>query len=156
MSELKPYTHVSEELDSETGKYALYAYDVDGNRTKIDDTELVYLKSEADKFIADLEESHKKEVGQLLMEIDELKKACNDKDDWCRHTLKENRHHKHKRCLAMAEKCFESREYWRYRYDDWSDKGYDRPYKWRKVEFLGSWGRRWLKIAEKFKEAKCR
>ncbi len=32
-----------------------------------------YLKSEADKVIAELEESHKKEVGQLLMEIAELK-----------------------------------------------------------------------------------
>ena len=32
-----------------------------------------YLKSEADKFIEDLEESHKKEVEQLLMEIVELK-----------------------------------------------------------------------------------
>jgi hypothetical protein len=33
----------------------------------------VYLKREADKVIADLEESHKKEVGQLLMEIVGLK-----------------------------------------------------------------------------------
>ncbi len=32
-----------------------------------------YIKSEADKVIADLEESHKKEVGQLLMEIVGLK-----------------------------------------------------------------------------------
>lgn len=34
---------------------------------------LYYRKSEADKVIADLEESHKKEVGQLLIEIAELK-----------------------------------------------------------------------------------
>ena len=33
-----------------------------------------YIKSEADKVIADLEESHKKEVGQLLIEIAQLKK----------------------------------------------------------------------------------
>ena len=33
-----------------------------------------YKKSEADKFIADLEESHKKEVGQLLMKISGLEK----------------------------------------------------------------------------------
>ena len=32
-----------------------------------------YIKSEADKVIADLEESHKMEVEQLLMEIVELK-----------------------------------------------------------------------------------
>ena len=49
-----------------------------------DDTPpLMYDKSEADKFIADLEESHKKEVGQLLMEIAELKeerrwRKCSD------------------------------------------------------------------------------
>ena len=35
--------------------------------------ETCYLKSEADKFISDLEESHKKEVGQLLIEVAELK-----------------------------------------------------------------------------------
>ncbi len=59
--------------------------------------------------------------------------------------------HKYKRCLKIADRCFESREYWRYRYGDWNDKGYDRTYKWRKVEFWGSWGRRWLELAEKFK-----
>jgi hypothetical protein len=45
--------------------------------------DLYYPKSEADKVIADLEESHKKEVGQLLMEIVELKeerrwRKCSD------------------------------------------------------------------------------
>ena len=39
-----------------------------------------YLKSEADKFIADLEESHKKEVEQLLMEIVGLKKLVETAD----------------------------------------------------------------------------
>ena len=41
---------------------------------------LVYLKSEADKFIADLEESHKMEVEQLLMEIAGLKKLVETAD----------------------------------------------------------------------------
>ena len=40
----------------------------------------VYIKSEADKVIADLEESHKKEVGQLLMEIAGLKKLVETAD----------------------------------------------------------------------------
>ena len=40
----------------------------------------VYLKSEADKVIADLEESHKKEVGQLLMKIAELEKLVETAD----------------------------------------------------------------------------
>lgn len=43
----------------------------------LDDSQF-YLKSEADKVIADLEESHKMEVGQLLMEIAELKKKLRD------------------------------------------------------------------------------
>ena len=41
---------------------------------------LVYRKSEADKVIADLEENHKKEVGQLLMEIARLKKLVETAD----------------------------------------------------------------------------
>lgn len=40
----------------------------------------VYIKSEADKVIAELEESHKKEVGQLLMKISELEKLVETAD----------------------------------------------------------------------------
>lgn len=43
-------------------------------------TEKVYLKSEADKFISDLEELHKKEVGQLLMKIAGLEKLVETAD----------------------------------------------------------------------------
>ena len=54
---------------------AVHAFDVYEAYTKTGDDEAaqVYPKSEADKAIADLEESHKKEVGQLLIEIAELK-----------------------------------------------------------------------------------
>lgn len=40
----------------------------------------VYLKSDVDKFISDLEERHKKEVGQLLMKIAELEKLVETAD----------------------------------------------------------------------------
>lgn len=40
----------------------------------------VYLKSEADKVIADLDERHKKEVGQLLMKIAGLEKLVETED----------------------------------------------------------------------------
>lgn len=40
----------------------------------------VYIKSEADKVIADLEESHKMEVEQLLMKIAGLKKLVETAD----------------------------------------------------------------------------
>ena len=53
---------------------AVHAFDVYEAyiKTGNDDAAQVYLKSEADKVIADLEESHKMEVEQLLMEIEEM------------------------------------------------------------------------------------
>ena len=61
---------------------AVHAFDVYEAYTKTgdDDAAQVYLKSEADKFIADLEESHKMEVKQLLMEIVGLKKLVETAD----------------------------------------------------------------------------
>lgn len=93
----------------------------------------IYLKYEADKVIA------------------ELKKACNDKDNWCLHTLKRERRRKYKQCVAMAEwcnsemgrepfACFRPRgtkELWREGHNYWA--------KWRKI---------WFELAQKFKEAK--
>ena len=54
---------------------AVHAFDVYEAYTKTgnDDAAQVYLKSEADMVIAELEESHKMEVEQLLIEIAELK-----------------------------------------------------------------------------------
>lgn len=40
----------------------------------------VYIKEDVDKVIADLEESHKKEVGQLLMKIAGLEKLVETAD----------------------------------------------------------------------------
>ena len=155
-------------------------------------TEKVYLKSEADKVIAykdkeiadlieknkrlarkdlimasetinDLEESHKKEVGQLLMKIAELKKTLNNSRNarkyWRKEYLieyKECCSQKYKRCLAMAERCLTEKVYWHYRYNDCGDKGYTREYKWRKVELWSKWAMRWLKIAEKFKDKEAK
>ena len=110
----------------------------------------VYDKSEADKVISDLEESHKMEVEQLLIEIVEMKKACKSKDEWCLHTLKRERHRKYKQCVAMAEwcnsemgretfACFRPRgtkELWREEHNYWA--------KWRKI---------WFELAQKFKES---
>lgn len=132
----------------------------------------VYLKTEADKVIADLEESHKMEVEQLLMEIVELKAQKAQAEDDCAYwkgmaqknaadnevmakqrakAFKKERHSKYKRCLAMAERCetnvynirrkplcdMDDHEGWQH--DD---------------EFWQRWHKRWLGLAEKFKEAK--
>ena len=120
-----------------------------------------YLKSEADKVIAELEdrarhypimaallESDKKEITELkdkLQAADEqIENIINSassimlfqdrvKDDKCA----ELRHQKYKRCLAMARWCIAEAKV--------SDDEY-RMYWW--VE----WHRRWLEFAEKFKE----
>lgn len=154
----------------------------------------VYIKSEADKVIADLEESHKKEVEQLLIEIAELKdklkvQTSNAEEAWklkdSYHTsyaeavkelyaknkeiaeledridegdkdfeiayhqnerlLQIVRHQKQKRCLAMAMWCAAQ-------YNEWS--AYYPTTITRKMKFLDKWEKRWLELAEKFKEAK--
>ena len=109
-----------------------------------------YLKSEADKVISDLEESHKMEVEQLLMEIVELKETLNNSRNarkyWRKEYLieyKECLHQKFKRCLAMARWCRTSAR---------CDEGLG-AFKYR--DWYWKWYKRWLSIAEKFKEVKC-
>ena len=108
----------------------------------------VYLKTEVDHYIAELEEKHKKEVEQLLILNREQANAANRLRDSMEQAL---RHHKYKRCLRLAMWCeseenrleaiapiFDTdKECWEYNSDYW--------YKWHK---------RWLELAEKFKEAK--
>ena len=107
----------------------------------------VYLKSEADKVIADLEESHKMEVEQLLIEIEELKETLknsrNARKYWRKEYLieyKECCYQKYKRCLAMAKWCRTSAQcdesLGAFKYRDWY---------WK-------WFKRWLELAEKFKD----
>ena len=111
-----------------------------------------YLKSEADKMIADLEESHKKEVEQLLIEIVKLKKEIEVQKRLRNMALasvpnalkvmKIIQHHKYKRCLAMASKC-------RLRTRWFGDNAFYKKEKWAL-----KWHRLWLKIAKQFKETK--
>ena len=79
MSELKAFRIIQ----GDTGGYGAPSYkcDTDGNRIEEwSDACEVYDKFEADKVIADLEESHKMEVEQLLMEIVGLKKLVETAD----------------------------------------------------------------------------
>ena len=120
-----------------------------------------YPKSEADKVIAELEESHKKEVGQLLIEIAEQKSEIERLEILCanyrhdcdnlaisneqvkkaaRTLLKKMNHNKRKRCLAMAKLC------------QWKMGVF--IYKEEKSNFYQRWHKRWSMLAEKFKEAK--
>ena len=63
------------------------------------------------------------------------------------------RHHKYKRCLAMARWCYsmdcrmlnEAADSGTYFKESWF---------WKRALWYGKWKRKWLELAEKFKEAK--
>ena len=114
----------------------------------------VYLKSEADKVIAEL----KRQIEFLKVTTDSCKNCAQCADGMGKvfdkefNPLKDKlRREKYKRCLAMAKMCeseekrleaispiFDTdKEYWEYNSDYW-----------------GNWHDYWLALAEKFKEAK--
>lgn len=109
-----------------------------------------YLKYEADKVIADLEESHKMEVEQLLILNREQANAANRLRDSMEQTI---RHNKYKRCLDNVEICCEKKENCYNRALRKYNKD-EADYLVRKSDFWQNWEFRWLGLAEKFKEAK--
>lgn len=118
----------------------LKAYRVKG--VTIGDTHDVYLKSEADKVIAELKEI--------------LNNSRNARKYWRKEYLieyKESIHHKYKRCLYMANKCVDlchkAKDLYRWAEDENLEHHYN-----RKIELFARLHNSWLKLAEKFKEAK--
>ena len=128
--------------------------------------ETCYLKSEADKVIAEKDKTiaeledkcqmHDffwegcgfKKLGGFKNSInvrdycDELKRQNEDLIPKCRKTNKELRHNKYRRCLAMANYCHESAMWL-------EENGVNKC-----TVFMLRWEKRWLELAEKFKEAK--
>ena len=109
-----------------------------------------YKESEADKVIAELEESHKMEVGQLLIEIAEQKNKINEAQTelelWRDGSIISEAHQKeldgkqhsdYKRCLAMVQVL-----------------EHVCPMTNRKAKWRDKWHKRWFAIADQFKEAK--
>ena len=103
----------------------------------------VYIKSEADKVIADLKnkiEEQKRIRDMALASVPNVLKV-----------MKIIQHHKYKRCLAMAKLCvngeiklkrvkirdMNNHQFWQFDNDYWQKRN-----------------NRWLKIAEQFKESK--
>ena len=139
MSELKEWT-ASEIEEYDDARLELAE---DG---KIDCTR-VYIKSEADKVIAELQADYKEAC-------DRLQTANLIKDE----QLAATRHQKYKRCLAMAKWCCDM-------YDKWMMIGanalglgnngieYSLKCRW-KVSHYMRYQMRWLELAKKFKEAK--
>ena len=109
----------------------------------------VYIKSDVDKLIA--------ELNMRICEGDEDFEIANNQIN---RLLKIVRHQKYKRCLVMAEQCKESLRLMRvYEVNDdyWNlEPGHDAEYFCKKCDFYSKWRKRWLKLAEQFKEAKCR
>ena len=127
----------------------LKAYRVKG--VTLGDTHDVYIKSDADKVIADLEESHKKEVSQLLILNREQANAANRLRDSMEQVI---RHQKYKRCLNEAKNCQLRLERYE-RYLDEFNCNSSTIDRWRFLNHLyEKWCKRWLELAEKFKEAK--
>lgn len=126
------------------------------------DNVLVYLKSEADKEISDLKQlnhdlcervtendeirQHWEEIEQTMAENARLKAKLAEQD-------KELRHQKYKRCLDMAKRCYsmDCRML-----NEASDNGtyFKESWCWKRASWYGKWKRKWLELAEKFKEAK--
>ena len=103
--------------------------------------ELFYLKSEADKVIAELKnevETQKRLRDMALASVPNALKV-----------MKIIQHQKYKRCLAMAEMCDA-------RHDEEDTKvnghGASWEYQSKEMKYWERWHKRWLAIAEKFKE----
>ena len=120
-----------------------------------------YDKSEADKVIAELEESHKKEVEQLLMEIAKLKKEKEYVIEQTAEVIngqeREIRHQKYKRCFAMAQEWRNYASFCWMQSSCHNHRGFGKTaekYTWKECH---AWKcvKRLLAIAEKFKEEEC-
>lgn len=144
MSELKAYLCIrAREIENKT--FSCYNQTLAVKNAPEATMAEVYLKSEADKVVAELKEKHKTEVKELLCLIRDKENNFNRAFD---SEEKELRHQKHKRCLDKAKLCeseekrleaiapiFDTdKECWEYSSDYWN--------KWRN---------RWLELAEKFK-----
>ena len=162
MRELKRFDIVGKYADEEV----MYEFRPDGE---------CYDADEVDALTAELEENHKKEVEQLLIAnreqelsakkiIAELNmRICDGDEDFeiannqIERLLKIVRQQKYKRCLAMSEQCKESMRLMRtYEATDdyWNlEPGQDAEYFCKKGDFYSTWRKRWLKLADKFKEA---
>ena len=97
-----------------------------------------YLKSEADKVIAELEDKLRAANEQIENLINSASSIMLFQDRVNDNNCDELRHQKYKRCLAMAKWCC----------DRWADIATQ----YAKSVWYRKWEKRWLELAEKFKE----
>lgn len=108
---------------------------------------LFYLKSEVDKVIADLEEQSHQHY-ERWFNLNKQYEGWLGKVQRCESAESQLRYNKYKRCLAMAKLCEERDERlnqtFRHGMPDWIAE----------KQFIKNWHKRWLELAEKFKEGK--
>ena len=162
MSELKARRAYFSEDEYERGEHKICAKVSDCGYDRKNDwwsyafEDEVYLKSEADKVIAELEDKLQAANEQIENLINSASSIMlfqdRVKDDKCA----ELRHQKYKRCLAMAKTCqLRAERYERYlnEYKN-CDSPSTRRWQFLKKKHYEKWFIRWLELAEKFKEAK--
>lgn len=151
MSELKDYKVYTTRHEGAWG----YHYEPNPNKDQSDielNGEQVYLKKDADKVIAEKD----KEIAELKGDNERLRgESCKLTDGCLRlkqcrkekaNIADELRHQKYKLCLGIAAVCFEkSYSTTLVKYD--KESGY-------RLNFYDWWGKRWLALAEQFKETK--
>lgn len=110
------------------------------------DTGKFYLKSEVDKVLAD----NNKDIAELTDKLQNVSEILKETREWLIESQKMHkrcadnavkiiRHHKYKRCLAMAMWCESEMNYW---YDSTMREQCPR------FKFYEKWYKRWLELAE--------
>lgn len=102
--------------------------------------ETCYLKSEADNLIA--------ELNIRICDSNEDFEIANNQIE---RLLKIVRHHKYKRCIAMARWCFTKSNY--HFVVGRSEGGKNELAHYRISRLYSKWYKRWMELSEKFKEA---
>ena len=134
---------------------------VDSDLQEFCEPRLVYLKSEADKVIAEL----KAQKAQTEDDCDFWKtmaqKNAEDNAVMAKQraeAFERSHHHKYKRCLAMRNMCRYAQYSYSYLMENEGCKIRPNNIDFRrynkKYHFYIRWRKRWMKLAEQFKEAK--
>lgn len=95
-----------------------------------------------------------KETREWLLESQKLHKKCAD------NAVKVIRHHKYRRCLAMARWCKDNADWWNYEQINrlHEQRGNAESFRFKEAHnrfcFFAKWNERWLELADKFKEVK--
>ena len=116
----------------------------------------VVIKDEADAVIKELKAQKAQaedDCAYWKMREGNAVNAMHETEEYAMQLYKELRHHKYKRCLAMAKWCEE-----RYNYltclENWQMT--DKEYQQVIGDYWDRWNTRWLKIAEQFKDKEAK